>query len=148
MKQRMTLAEKNGLYAEHKRNHQATYNELAKWAAKKFKLETIPTKSAIGKAIQRGASQSQRLNLPNSKPNYSNGSYVARSLESASRVSSFASRPGQSPLVSICPLRNVPPTQKAGFISSSASMALPARFSMEKRRQPHAKLYDKAVKKS
>ncbi|KAF0754899.1 hypothetical protein AaE_005155, partial [Aphanomyces astaci] len=60
MKQRMTLAEKNGLYAEHKRNPQATYNELAKWAAKKFKLETIPTKSAIGKALQRGASQSQR----------------------------------------------------------------------------------------
>ncbi|KAF0739894.1 hypothetical protein AaE_008777 [Aphanomyces astaci] len=70
----MTLAEKNGLYAEHKRNPQATYNELAKWAAKKFKLETIPTKSAIGKALQRGASQSQRVD--------SKSRYIDRAVKS------------------------------------------------------------------
>ncbi|KAF0683915.1 hypothetical protein As57867_024003, partial [Aphanomyces stellatus] len=57
MKQRMTLADKSNLLAEHKRNPQATYSDLAKWAHQAFGLASTPTKSTIGKALKQDFSK-------------------------------------------------------------------------------------------
>ncbi|KAF0712743.1 Aste57867_4696 [Aphanomyces stellatus] len=78
MKLRMTLADKSDLFAEHKRNPQATNNDLAKWAAQKFGLATTPTKSAIGKTLRRGACESQRVDK---KSRYINRAVKSTQLE-------------------------------------------------------------------
>ncbi|KAF0698238.1 Aste57867_11126 [Aphanomyces stellatus] len=59
-KTRMTLDDKHELYIKHISNPSTKYSDLAIWAAESFGLVSIPTKSAICKAIKHNATKSQR----------------------------------------------------------------------------------------
>ncbi|KAF0697546.1 Aste57867_11773 [Aphanomyces stellatus] len=74
----MTLADKSNLLAEHKRNPQATYSDLAKWAHQAFGLASTPTKSTIGKALKQDFSKGQRVD---SKTRFINRAVKSPELE-------------------------------------------------------------------
>ncbi len=59
-KLRMTLVEKHELYAKHLNDPDASYSDLAIWAAGKFGLASTPSKSTIGNALKRHQTRSLR----------------------------------------------------------------------------------------